>query len=945
MLRILFHRLTPLSSVSSLLLCSTLVFAQSPAPRIRGPIETSPSIPLEGSLNPHTRFSDDLGPLAPDTLIHGVTLVFKRSSAQEADLQQLLTRQTDPSSPLYHHWLTPDEFAARFGIAEADIAATESWLQSHGFTIDNLSDDRITFSGTADQIQQAFGAELHHYRSNNETHFAPATDLSLPPALAPVTAAVLHLSDFRPKPSVRAIRPDYTTLSNQAHFLGPEDLYDMYDLSTFLGAPNSGEFQSLTIVGQSFVNTGYPSMIYNFQSLFRYGSLGINPVIVPGSGNEAIHPGDVGESEIDLEYSSSLLKDAGIFFVYTGSSNNYDVFDALTFAVANDTSPVISISYGICEQLVSTTDLQQYNAVFEQAAAQGQTIVASSGDAGATACAPYSSGTTAQQQQLAVSFPASSPYVTAVGGTQMAAGTFAPGSSNYWTSATNNDATASLLSYVPEVAWNEDSPSYGILASGGGASSLFPRPSWQTGVPGIPSGSYRLIPDIALQASVASPGYVICSDDPYIVGSLTDCSSGLKATNGTYVVTGGTSFGAPIFSALLTDLNQYEQSLGFGNVNSILYSLAAQPSVYASAFHDITSGTTACAIGDGNCGTPGTTGYATSTGYDMATGLGSLDFANLVAQWPSVPTNGAVASYLQVSGIPQTANPGASSAVSLTVTIGCGLCTPPAPTGSLLISVDGAAPTATAALVPPPYPVPLTASTTWNFVAPSTTGSHIVIVRYPGDSAHLPTSNTFSVLVGNVVPSGSLTLSANNLTLATNGTGSTQVTITPAGGYSGSLTWSASYTGGTATTLCYIVQSGSINGPTTATMQIGLGTACTGPSGSRAPSRVQRTSDQRTSLEPSRPPHAPAAATFLALILCGLLPSRRTRKLLPILSALTLAIILTPLTGCGGSGGSGSGGGGGTNPQPQVYTLTLSAKDSVNTTITASTTFTLTVNQ
>src|ERR1700742_4245247 len=132
-------RLARLSSVSTLLLCSISTFAQAPAPRIRGPIETSPSIPLEGSLNPHVRISEDLGPLAPDTPIRGVTLVFKRTDAQEADLQQLLAQQPAPSSPLFHHWLTPADFAARFGIADSDIAATESWLRSHGFTIDDLS--------------------------------------------------------------------------------------------------------------------------------------------------------------------------------------------------------------------------------------------------------------------------------------------------------------------------------------------------------------------------------------------------------------------------------------------------------------------------------------------------------------------------------------------------------------------------------------------------------------------------------------------------------------------------------------------------------------------------------------------------------------------------------------------------------------------------------------
>ena len=205
---------------------------------------------------------------------------------------------------------------------------------------------------------------------------------------------------------------------------------------------------------------------------------------------------------------------------------------------------------------------------------------------------------TQQQQALAVGFPASSPYVTAVGGTQMAPGTFAAGASSYWAPplTTTLDATQSLLSYVPEVVWNEDSSARGLLASGGGVSSIFARPSWQTGVPGIPSGSFRLVPDIAMQASIASPGYLVCSEDSSLSGATSDCQDGLVNSNNTYALNGGTSFGAPILAGFLAILNQYEHTTGLGNINPVLYNLAAQPSSYASVFHDITSGTSACLV-------------------------------------------------------------------------------------------------------------------------------------------------------------------------------------------------------------------------------------------------------------------------------------------------------------------------------------------------------------
>ena len=199
-------------------------------------------------------------PSPPTLTIPGIALVFKRSAAQEATLQELLSAQQSPSSPLYHQWLTPETFAARFGIADEDIAATQTWLTSRGFHIDSVSRsrDRITFSGTASQIQAAFGTELHHYRTaDNETHFAPAADITLPTELAPVTAAVLHLSDFRPKPNVKVQtrpQPDYTDYTTGSHYLIPSDVATMYDLWP-LYPTSDGSGQGLAVVGQSYVDS------------------------------------------------------------------------------------------------------------------------------------------------------------------------------------------------------------------------------------------------------------------------------------------------------------------------------------------------------------------------------------------------------------------------------------------------------------------------------------------------------------------------------------------------------------------------------------------------------------------------------------------------------------------------------------------------------------------
>jgi subtilase family serine protease len=885
--------------------------------------------------------------------VPGITLVFKRSAEQERSLQGLLTAQQNTASPLYHQWLTPDTFATRFGMADEDIAATESWLQSNGFHIDSMSRsrDRLTFSGNAAQVRAAFGTELHSYRTEGELHFAPASDLTLPAELASVTTAVLHLSTFRPKPNVKVLQtrahPNYTTLSTQAHYLGPKDILTMYDVN-----PNELEQpgvvisgSSVAVVGQSYVDTSASSAVWQFLA-FSESVTPASTVLVPGSGVEAVSPGDAGESQIDLEYASSIGGNAVL--VYVGDNQNYDVFDALAFTITEDIASVVSISYGVCESLMSTTELDQGNALFEQAAAQGQTLVAAAGDAGSTACAPFSSDglTSVQQQALAVSYPADSPYVTAVGGTQMAAGTFVAGSSTYWETASYYDAVSSLLSYVPEVVWNEGSASIGIAAGGGGASAYFPRPAWQSSVPGIPAGSYRLLPDVALQASIEDPGFLLCSDDPALTnkqGQTPNCSDGFVGANNQVTTAGGTSFAAPIFAGLVAILNGFEHTTGQGNINPVLYNLAANPTSYAAAFHDIVSGTNACISGTLNCAAAGESEYAATPGYDEATGLGSVDFDKLLTVWPSSSTININATDLLIINSPYTAAPGDSIPLQFVVdsTYSPGGSTPP--TGTVAVSVDGT-------VVEPSLALSVANSSqstvNYNFVAPAAAGSHLVIVRYPGDATHSPATATDSVLVGNVVASGGLTLTAGNLTIANGSTGNTQVTVTPNGGYNGRIFWSLAFSGASPTlTACYSVPSLPVSNVSTTQLTIGIGAACSSPlSAERGAYRPLGHLASASDESPMHRHSAPPAVVYASLLLCGLLARRRYRMRLPLFLAIaSLALVGTGLSGCGGSGNNT-----GTSPTPPsnstTYSVTLTGKDSVNTLITASATFTLTVN-
>jgi Pro-kumamolisin, activation domain/Bacterial Ig-like domain (group 3) len=955
-----FCRVTLPFFLTALLFCSLSAFAQRPTPRLTQAMAGSARITLAGSRTPQARRGQDLGAVAPQMSIPGITLVFKRSPAQEADLQQLLAAQQNPSSPLYHQWLTPDTFASRFGMADEDIAAAETWLQSHGFHIESTarSRDRITFSGTAAQVQAAFGTDLHYYQVDGEQHFAPTADLTLPNELASVTAAVLHLSNFRPKPSIKVQtrpKPNYTDPTTGAHYLTPYDLAAMYDLAP-LYQTSDGVGQGLAVVGQSYVATSGISEITSFQ----YATSGLNtvtPVLVPSSGVQAISPGDEGESEIDLEYSSGIAYKSNIFFVYVGANQNYDVFDALAFAIDQKIAPVVSISYGICESLMSATDLDQGNSLFEQASSQGQTLVAASGDGGSTACAQYTSAglTLTQEQALSVSYPADSPYVTAVGGTQMAPGTFAPGTSQYWAPA-SSDTPGLLVSYVPELVWNEGSVSFGIAASGGGTSTYFTRPSWQTGVPGITSGGFRLVPDVALQASIDDPGFLICSDDPTIA-SANSCTNGLQnggglsSPEGVYTTAGGTSFAAPVFAGFIAILNEIEHAEGQGNINPELYTLASNSAQYASVFHDITSGSNACTSGTGNCAAAGQAGYAATTGYDEATGLGSIDFAHLAKAWPTTSnTNLAGTGILFQENLPADVS-GANAQVQIFVNSVDFVIGSPVPTGTVTIAMDGT-------IVGSPLPLLLTSGSTpetnviYNFVTPSTSGSHNLTVSYSGDAKYAPSVATYSFLVGTVTATGSFTVNASNLTVANGSQGSIPISATPAGGYSGRVAWSlsATTTNGTAE-VCYFISPSTTSNPNAATLNIGVGSKCSATAPAERSSFRTLTSHTSSKNENSSPWRDISGLVVCAsLIACGSFFTRK-RKLSPSLwLAIALTVASLGFSGCGGSGGSGggssSGGSGNTTPPPSAttYTLTLTGTDSVNTAITASTNFTLTVN-
>jgi subtilase family serine protease len=531
----------------------------------------------------------------------------------------------------------------------------------------------------------------------------------------------------------------------------------------------------------------------------------------------------------------------------------------------------------------------------------------------------------------------------------MAAGTFDAGTSPYWYSAGIVNTTPSLLSSVPEVVWNEGSASNGIAAGGGGTSAYFPRPAWQSDYPGMPAGTYRLLPDIALQSSIASPGFLLCTSDPAMLneeGETTSCVGGLLGNSNKYTIAGGTSFAAPIFAGFVALLNEAESASGLGNINPELYSLtASSPSV----FHDITTGTNACVAGAANCGSAGESSYAATAGYDEATGLGSIDFNALAASWPVSNNASLEPTSVFFDTTQTTATAGETVPIQIEVFSLLESPSATAPTGGVSVSVDGTVVDSSLAFSET-FPNSTQVGAEYEFVAPANSGSHLISVNYPGDATHLPSTAIYSVMVGNVVASGGVTLSAGNLTIANGSTGSTQVTVTPTGGYNGRIVWSlaatASSNKSSPLTACYAIVSLPVNGISTTNLTIGIGTAC--QSALPADRTEFRTLAQRAlpnGKTQARWPSTSVTGTYACVLICGCLVGwRRKRRL----SLLLLVILFLPfaglnLIGCGGGGANNTGTSTPTS-SATTYSLTLTGTDSVNQSIVASTTFTLTVH-
>jgi hypothetical protein len=815
-------------------------------PLISQPVEDSKLTILRGNRYPRAQAKYDRGAAPASLPMERMMLVLKRAPEQETELDALLAQQQNQSSPNFHAWLTPEQFGQQFGPADQDIQAVTSWLQLHGFQISKVSNGRtvIEFSGTAAQVQSAFHTEIHTYVVNGEAHWANASDPQIPTALTPVVVGIDTLHNF-PRNALHHLGDRYTrsketgaargvdadqraatlfTLptpngcgvqTSICYALGPYDFATIYDVLPLWNASPThidGTGQTIAIVAESNIN---PQDIVSFRNYFGLPTPPKLNIILDGP-DPGLDPGGAEtEADLDVEWAGAIAPNATIDLVVSQSTESSLGADlSAVYAVDNNLASVLNVSFGVCELALGTTGNQFFNQLWQQAAAQGITVLVATGDSGSAVCdrddgpppAPALFG-------LSVSGFSSTPYNVAVGGTDFNDLTNA---TTYWNlsntaPASNPTAfpTLSAKSYIPETTWNNSCTNgvFGTLlgfsanpemncnnpqlvefvtsvGGSGGKSGCttsdgqdvsscgggYAKPSWQMGT-GVPADGMRDVPDVSLFSAVGSPSgsfYIICEADALPSGT-SSCDPANPATE--FLAIGGTSASAPSFAAIMALVNQKTNSLQ-GNANYVLYKFAAQQ---PTAFHDVPAGATIampCAKASPDCTVTNSadtygilSGYSTTAGYDLATGLGSVDANSLVTNWNTVTTKGS-ATTLSLSPSPVNITHGQS--VNLNISVAAASSATGTPTGKVSLIANTA---------PPSAPSEVTEQGVQSFqlsngLVSSTTsllpgGSYTVVAQYPGDGTFGPSDSLPPLPV--MVTSESSKTFANLVTVGING--------------------------------------------------------------------------------------------------------------------------------------------------------------------------------
>ena len=738
---------------------------------------------VRGSTHPFARPAYDAGAADSALRLERLILVLGAAPDQEIKLSAFLDSQHDKTSANYHRWLTPEEFGEQFGPSSEDLQRVTNWLHGLGFRVETVAQSRrwLEFSGTALQVQSAFRTQMRHYQVNGRSHIANATDVSIPMALAPVIRGIASLHDFFSKPLISqksAVRrdsrgflvpadPQFTARNGTVHFLAPGDFASIYNLSPLYQNGFDGSGQAIAIVARQNL------ALFDVQTFRQIFGLPANDpnIIINGSVPDLLPDDSALEATLDTEWAGAVAPKATVTVVVTASTVTSDGADlSAAYIVDHNLAGIMSMSFGACEQALGTAGNSFHNALWQQAAAQGISVFVSTGDNGAAGCdAPTDPLNQPAQGGLAVNALASTPFNTAVGGTQF---NDIASAATYW-SMTNGTGLASAKGYIPEATWNEscdptipNSPcfghQFGLFAGSGGASTIYAKPSWQAGS-GVPADARRDLPDVSLAAAGGHDGYLICFAG--LIGCRIDDQGNLAGAG----IVGGTSASAPAFAGIIA-LAAQKAGGRQGLANYVLYRLATgqqnpgncdssnqtDPIVRSPCiFNDVTSGDNSV---------PGQVGFSAQAGFDLATGLGSVDAFALVSAWNSAALQNSATTLAspQTTQVPH----GQPVQINVTVTAAAGTSVP---TGSVALISDQFGPPAIVSL------------TNGSFAGPVSSfpgGQYNLSAHYHGDGT-FGASDSKAIPINISTENGSVTLSAFTYTSS----GPTSVSSLPYGNF------------------------------------------------------------------------------------------------------------------------------------------------------------------
>jgi hypothetical protein len=531
-------------------------------------------------------------------------------------LSKLLTDLQDPASAQYHHWLTPDQFNAKFGRTPAEVQAVSRWLSEHGWRVLHASNSEVTSTATVAQAEETFATTIA--ASADGARYSNAAAPRIPARFADVIGSVEGLDNLRhwnritPRPSTldassrpasKQVRPaTKAVLFDSAHTqaaasspasiqtaFAPQDLWTFYDETPPVnGAVNGSGGDCLGIIEDSDY---LDASISTFDTTFLVPPATVTRVFADGTS-----PGDNGdetEALVDIEWAHAAAPGAPVN-VYIGNSASAIVdplTDSLLRAVSDNACGTISFTYLFCGSPPSFYSVTLGNAL-AQAAAQGQSVFAATGDTGSAALTVFQDSCVAGSTQ-GVSEMAADPNVTAVGGTQ-----FVP---NYNSMGLDEGS-------VPESAWSN-----GGGATGGGKSAVFGKPSYQNSE--TPNDGWRDVPDVAAAASNTTPGFY-WEDD-------------VSGTPTQMCCIGGTSISTPMWAGISKLVSQLDGGGRLGNMNPKIYFLGALGNASQSGLRDVLTG---------NNSFNGVAGYSAGPGYDQASGWGSPDVQTFESAFLSAAT-------------------------------------------------------------------------------------------------------------------------------------------------------------------------------------------------------------------------------------------------------------------------------------------------------------------